>query len=316
MPNSIYSHFVGIDVSKSNLDVFVSMTNSFFSFPNDPSGFNLLLKSISPSNDTLVLVDLTGGYENLLVNYLFSNGFNVHRAQGRKVRLFISSYGQNAKSDKIDAKMLTIYGQKMQESLRLHQPSNNQLQELISRHQDIKDMLQKENNRKEHFNDKSAKRSIDYIIKALQKQLDSIEQEINKRINNSQELKQKAKAISSVKSVGQKTTMTLLAALPELGLINRRQIAALAGLAPFANDSGSCSKRRSTSHGRPLVKRSLFMCALVAIKHNLALKAFYQHLLNHGKVKMIAIVAVMRKLLIIINNRCKAFYAQRSFINV
>ncbi|MDR2066641.1 MAG: IS110 family transposase, partial [Endomicrobium sp.] len=82
MPNSIYSHFVGIDVSKSKLDVFVSMTNSYFSFPNDSSGINLLLKSISPTNDTLVLVDLTGGYENLLVNYLFSNGFNVHRAQG------------------------------------------------------------------------------------------------------------------------------------------------------------------------------------------------------------------------------------------
>jgi hypothetical protein len=96
------------------------------------------------------------------------NGFNVHRAQGRKVRLFISSYGQT-KSDKIDAKMLTIHGQKMQESLRLHHLSNNQLQELISRHKDIKDMLQKENNPKEHFIDKSAKRSVDSIIKALQK---------------------------------------------------------------------------------------------------------------------------------------------------
>lgn len=152
-----------------------------------------------------------------------------------------SSYGQNAKSDIIDAKMLNIYGQKMQESLRLHQPSNNQLQELISRQQDIKDMLQKENNRKEHFTDKSAKCSIDYIIKALQKQLLSIEHEINKRIDNDLELKLKSKAISCVKSIGQKTTMTLLAALPELGLINRRQIAALAGLTPFAKDSGSSS---------------------------------------------------------------------------
>jgi transposase len=108
--------------------------------------------------------------------------------------------------------------------------------------------------------------------------------------------------------------MTLLASLPELGLINPRQIAALAGLASFANDSGSFSKRRPTSHGRPLVKRCLFMCALVAIKHNLVLKAFYNLLLNSGKVKMIAIVALMRKLLIIINNRSKAFYAQSSFI--
>ena len=142
----------------------------------------------------------------------------------------------------------------------------------------LNDMLHKENNRKEHFH----------------------------------ELKNKAKLISSVKSVGKKTTMTLLAALPELGPINRRQIAALAGLAPFANDSVSSFKRRTTSHGRPLVKRSLFMCALVAIRHILALKAFYHHLVNRGKVKMVAIVALMRKLLIIINNRSKAFYIQSS----
>ena len=305
----LYSHFIGIDVSKSIFDVFLSNNNSFLSFSNDISGINSFLNSITPSSDCLVLVDLTGGYYNLLVNKLISKGFNVHRAQGRKVRLFISSYGQNAKSDKIDAKMLAIYGQKMQDSLLLHQPSNNQLQELLSRRQDINDMLHKENNRKEHFHDNSAKRSIDSIIKFLQKQLLSIEHEINQRINNDNELKDKAKVISSVKSVGKKTTITLLAALPELGHINRRQIAALTGLAHFANDS---CKRRATSHGRPLVKRSLFMRALVAIRHNLALKAFYLNLLNRGKLKMIAIVAVMRKLFIFINNRSKAFYIQSS----
>jgi transposase len=96
MSYPLYSHFVGIDVSKSNLDLFVSMTNSYFSFPNDASGINLLLKSISPTNDTLVLVDLTAGYDNLLVNTLYSKGFKVHRAQGPKVRLFISTYGQKA----------------------------------------------------------------------------------------------------------------------------------------------------------------------------------------------------------------------------
>jgi transposase len=253
MPKCVYSCFVGVDVSKSNLDLFVSKTNSSLSFLNHSSGINSLLKSISPTDDTLVLVDLTGGYDNLLVNTLYSKGFKVHRSQGRKVRLFISSYGQKAKSDKIDAKMIAIYGQKMQESLRLYKPNDTQLQELISRLQDIKNMLQKENNPKEHFFDKSAKQSIDSVIKVLQKQLDSIEQEINKRINNSQELKQKAKVISSVKSLGQKTTMTLLAALPELGFANRRQIAALAGLAPYANESGSCSKHPRTSLGRPIV---------------------------------------------------------------
>jgi transposase len=122
---------------------------------------------------------------------LYSKDFKIHTAQGRKLRLFISSYGQKAISDKIDAKMIAIYGQKMQESLRLYKPNDTQLPELISWLQDIKDMLQKEFNRKEHFSDKSAKDSINTIINVLQKQLDSIEQEINKRINNNQKLKQK-----------------------------------------------------------------------------------------------------------------------------
>ncbi|MDR0723856.1 MAG: transposase [Endomicrobium sp.] len=204
----------------------------------------------------------------------------------------------------------------MGKTLRLYKPNDTHLQELTSRLQDIKGMLQKEFNRKEHFFDKSAKDSIDTVIKFLQKQLDSIEQEINKCISNNQELKQKAKVISSVKCVGQKTTMTLLAALPELGLVNPRLIAALAGLAPYANDSGSCSKLPMTSLGRPIVKRCLFMCALVAIRNSPTLKVFYQRLLSNAKPKMVAIVAIMRKLLIFINNCCKAFYAQCSFINV
>jgi transposase len=309
---NLYANFIGIDVSKLKLDVYEAKSKKYLTVTNDKAGIKKVLESIKPSCDTLVLVDLTGGYESLTVNELFAKGFNVHRAQGRKVREFIKSYGQKAKTDKIDAKMLTVYGEKMQETLRLHQQQNNQLQELISRREDIKEMLIKEKNRKEHFNDQAAKHSINEVLKVLQKQLEAIEQEIKDRIDKDQELKEKAKVISSVKSVGEKTTMTLLAALPELGHANRREIAALAGLAPYANDSGSSSKRRRTSVGRPVVKRLLFMCAMVAIINNPALKAFYAKLLANGKMKMVAIVAVMRKLLVIINNRCKDFYFQRT----
>ncbi|MCA6073060.1 MAG: transposase, partial [Endomicrobium sp.] len=148
-------------------------------------------------------------------------------------------------------------------------------------------------------------------LSALQKQLEAIEQEIKERVNKDKELKAKAEAISSVKSVGEKTTMTLLAVMPELGKANRREIAALAGLAPYANDSGKTSKRRRTSAGRPLVKRMLFMCA---VRNNKNLKAFYEKLTNNGKLKMVAIVAVMRKLLVIINNCCKQYYLDKAYM--
>jgi transposase len=313
MPNVLYTEFVGIDVSKLKLDVYVSKSNKYFSVSNDESGIKSLLKQIKPSACQLVLIDLTGGYQAKAVKEFAINGYTVHRAEGRKVRQFIKSYGQKAKNDKIDAKMLTVYGAKMQETLRLHKHQDNQLQELVSRREDIKDMLQKERCRKERFTDIAAKRSLNKVIEVLEEQLKAIEKEIKDRLSKDEELKQKAKVIKSVKSVGDKTAMTLLAYMTELGKANRRQIAALAGLAPYANDSGQTSFKRRTSAGRPIVKRMLFMCALVAIKNNKDLKAFYERLISKGKMKMVAIVAVMRKLLVTINHLCKAFYIQRSF---
>jgi len=312
MPNVLYTEFVGIDVSKLKLDVYDTKNNKYFSVSNDKSGIKSLLKQIKPAACQLVLIDLTGGYEAQVTKAFALNGYNVHKAEGRKVRQFIRSFGQKAKNDKIDAKMLTVYGAKMQETLRLHQHQDNQLQELVSRREDIKAMLKQERCRKERFTDIAARRSLSKVIGVLQEQLEAIEQEIKERTNKDEELKEKAKVIKSVKSVGEKTTMTLLASMPELGKANRRQIAALAGLAPYANDSGQTSFKRRTTAGRPVVKQMLFMCAMVAIKNNKDLKAFYERLVSNGKMKMVAIVAVMRKLLIIINHRCKLFYAQRA----
>jgi len=314
MPN-LYANFIGIDVSKNKLDVYDTKNEKFYSVSNDQKGINHLIELFKPSADLLVLIDLTGGYEYLVTAAFFQEGFNIHKAQGLNVKQFVRSFGQKAKTDKIDAKMLTIYGAKMQESLRLYQPNDNQLKELISRLEDLKDMLRKENNRKEHFQDKAAKHSLSSSINFLKKQIEEIEVEIKQRIDKDKELKDKAKAINSVKAIGNKTTMILLAALPELGKANRNEIAALAGVAPYANDSGITNKRRRTSSGRPFVKKTLFMCALVAIVHNHQLKTFYQKLVSNGKQKLVAIVAVMRKLLIIINNVCKDFYAQRTFTN-
>jgi transposase len=312
MSNNLYVDFIGIDVSKNKLDVYDTKTKKTYCVNNDAKGIKELLENFKLNQDLLVLIDLTGGYEAEVVKQFHKKGYNVHRTQGRKVRQFILSFGQKAKTDKIDAKMLTIYGGKMQETLRLYGiGSNETLKELISRREDLKDMLQKENNRKERFDEKVTLRTIEF----LKEQISSIEEEIKEGIKNDPELKAKAKAISSVNSVGEKTTMSLLAALPELGKANRREIAALVGVAPFANDSGTIKKRRRTTAGRSVAKRMLFMCAMSAIRSNSVLKAFYEKIYSKRKIKMIALVAVMRKLLIIINNRCKDFYAQHNFTN-
>ena len=275
-----------------------------------------MLKNFIVSADLLVLIDLTGGYEKLVVSAFYKAGFNICLAQGRKVRQFSAAFGQKAKTDVIDAKMLTIYGAKMQETLRLYKPSNEILKELISRRQELLDMLQKENNRKEHFTNKTIKRSLNSTADFLKKQIELIEKEIKEHIDKDKQLKAKSQIINSITSVGNKTTLILIASLPELGQANRRQIAALTGLAPFANDSGISNKRRTTRHGRRLVKRTLFMCALSAVKYHSTLKAFYEKLIANGKQKMLALVALMRKLLIIINNSCKSLYLQNSFTNV
>jgi transposase len=304
-----FSSFIGIDVSKKKLDVFVSKSNKFIQVSNNKEGIASLIKSFTPSDTLLVVIDLTGGYEDLVVETFVSKGFNVHRAEGRKVRYFSSSYGQKAKTDKIDARMLTIYADKMQETLRLYSHQDNYLKQLQKRRQDIKNIIQQEKNRKEHSSDIAVERSIDNVIKYLTEQLGIIEQKMKDYVKNNELLSKKIKIISSVPAIGEQTAMTLLGNFSQLGQINRRQLAALAGLAPYPKDSGSISKKRRTSHGRACVKHFLFMCALTASRlKSSPLKAFYEKLLSVGKPKIVALVAVMRKLLIIVNNRCKVLY--------
>jgi transposase len=315
MPKSLYADFVGVDVSKNKLDVYETKNKKTFCVSNDEEGIKKLFSHIKASSSLLVLIDLTGGYETLAVKMFLSKGFNVHRLQGRKFNDFRKSCGQYAKTDKIDAKMFTIYGTKMQETLRLYQQENTNLKALLSRRQDILFMIQQEKNRKEHLTDKYIAQSIDAVIDTLAKQLTIIEQKIKENIDKDPELKEKAEIIDSVKSIGEKTTLTLITLFPELGKINRRQAASLAGLAPYAKDSGSIHNKRKTGIGRPLVKSALFMCVMTAIKYNTQLKNFYNRLINNGKPKKVAMVAVMRKLLIIINIRCKEFYFKRAVLN-
>lgn len=310
-----YTQFIGVDVGKLKLDVYDSNSCKYYSTENSKAGIKSLIKKFKAREELLVLIDITGGYETQVTESFLESGFNVHKAQGRKVRQFISAYGQRAKTDKIDAQMLTIYGDKMQETLRLYAGEDGELKELHSRWEELKEMVQKEKNRSEHFRNKKTRQSVEKTIEFLEKQLKKVERDIKKHIESEAELKEKGEVIKSVEGVGEKTTITLLTAMPELGKVNRQEIAALAGLAPYANDSGGTSKRRRTRNGRMVVKRMLFMCALGAVRRSRKLKEFYERLIGKGKAKMVALVAVMRKLLIIINNACKEYYASKEVIN-
>jgi len=216
--------------------------------------------------------------------------------------------GEHSKTDKIDAKMLSYYGEKFQENLRLFIPQEQDWQiikSLVNRREDLKDMLQKEKNRLKSPSNFAVKQSHKRLIKILEKDMLSLEEETNNLISKSELLSKKKEIMTNQTGVGEKVSNVLLADVPELGYLNRRQIASLVGVAPRARDSGNYSGYRRTGGGRKRAKKALFIAALVAVRYDKNLKAFYERLVANGK-KMVAITAVMRKIIVILNASVKS----------
>lgn len=302
--------FIGIDVSKYKLDIFNSSTGEFVEIDNSKAEIRKYIRALVLSEDLYVIIDLTGGYEALCVNEFYAKGFKVIRAEGRKVKSFARALGINAKTDKIDAHILAQYGEKCFESLRLYKPYNNQIKKLVMRLGDIKLLLQQEKNRlKAPDNMPIVTKSIKLFISVYEKEIKTLETEIEALIKQDAVLAKKYALMTEQKGIGKKVAFILLGLLPELGYLNRRQIAALAGVAPFAKDSGTLSGYRRTRTGRTDVKKALFIAALVAVKHDKKLSAFYTDLTGRGKKKLVAITAVMRKIIIILNAKSKPFCA-------
>lgn len=258
------------------------------------------------SEDLYIIIDLTGGYEALCVNEFYVKGYNIIRAEGRKVKAFARALGISAKTDKIDANILAQYGEKCFNTLRLYQPYNNQIKKLVMRLSDIKQLLQQEKNRlKAPDNMQIVTRSIKQLINIYEKEIAKLENEIEIIIENDEELRKKYKLLLEQKGIGKKVAYILLGLLPELGYLNRREIAALAGVAPFARDSGTINGYRRTGTGRIDVKKALFIAALVAIKYDEKMNLFYTNLTSRGKKKMVAVTATMRKIIITLNAKIK-----------
>jgi transposase len=304
----IFNYFIGIDVSKDKLDIYHSSKGQLCPIQNSKKDISAFIKTLQPQDDLLVVIDLTGGYELIAADLFYSAGFNVHRAEGRRVKAFARSFGQLAKTDPIDAGLLAEYGDKMQSHLRLYKPEDRRLTACVERLVDLKSILQQERNRIQAPNlIKPILKSLKSSIKYLEHEIGSLEQHAHELVSENKELKGKYEVLKAVSGIGENSALMLVVLLPELGHVNRRAIAALGGVAPYAHDSGKLEGHRTTRCGRRHVKSTLFMCALSARRYNAKMKVFADRLSLKAKAKRVVLTAVMRKLLISVNAKCKDF---------
>lgn len=304
-----YKHFIGIDIGKFSFVVVMHGNKAVDEYENTSSGIKEFIKTYKKQLPmSLCILETTGGYEMGVLLELCTHGFAVHRANTRKVKHFIKSYGNAAKTDKLDAKNLGLYGFERGTVLELFTPPSKQalsLYEMIQRRHDLKQMLVAEKNRLKSPRTDCVKESIQALIDILSLKLNEINEEISVLIEKDAVLSEKKKILKTIPGIGDIIAHELLILLPELGQLSRREIASLVGVAPRNNDSGSMKGYRRTTHGRAGVKPMLFMAAMAARNSNSSLKVFYNDLLARGKLKMVALVALMRKIIVIANARLK-----------
>lgn len=310
----MYQHFIGIDISKSDFVVALHGKKDVHTFSNNEIGYEKFFQIFCPLlPKALVILETTGGFEALLIAFLQKQQICVHRANTRKVKHFIHSLGKLGKSDKIDALGLAAYGYERQTSLALFQPKSSielEIQHAVERRIELKKMLVQEKNRLKAPIHTSLKASFERMIHLLQEELAQIEQLLKSLLASGEHLPEKMDIIQEIPGIGAITAISLLALLPELGQLNRREIASLAGVAPHPYESGKKIGYRKTRGGRQNIKPILFMAALTASRSKSQLGAFYQKLVLKGKKKMVALTALMRKILVIANAKLKAFIKQ------
>lgn len=302
-PKSI---FVGIDISKKHLDVAVTPAEKNLTFPNTEVGVQKLVRYLQNIQPQIILLEATGGYEYLVVAALREAQLPACCINPRQVRDFARSLGILAKTDKIAARVLAQFASRLHPEPRpLPDAAHQELKQLMTRRRQLLDMIQMEQNRLETSYSARVQHSIQTSRQSLQAQLQALEREIDDFFGQHPVWVDKEQLMRSTPGVGSKTSRILLAWVPELGTLNRKQIAALVGVAPFNRDSGQWRGQRWIIGGRSQPRRVLYMATLAALTHNAVIRQYYNHLLERGKAKKVAIVACMRKLLIILNAMLK-----------
>lgn len=297
--------YIGIDVSKSILDVFILPSKKCMQFKNTPVGIQKLIKKMKLIPNVSIVMEATGGYEKLTARELAKTELHVAVVNPRQIRDFAKALGKLAKTDAIDAQVIAMFAEKINPTPNVNCDENqHKIAENNDRRRQLIDMINMEKNRL-GLATTEQKKSINRVLKTLEKELDTINKAQEQVIRNSPEHLQKNELLQTIKGVGKVVAAAIIAELPELGNIHHRQITALAGLAPYNCDSGTLKGKRVIWGGRVSVRNALYMAALTATRYNAQIKAFYARLCQAGKPKKVALTACMRKLLIVMNSMIK-----------
>lgn len=294
--------FVGIDVSKDHLDVAVHPSGESFVVEQTTAGFDRLIARMRELAPSIIALEATGGFEAVAAAALADAGLAVAIVNPAQVRSFAKALGQHAKTDSVDAAVIAHFAEAVKlEARPLPDEATRLLADLVTRRRQIIEMIVAERQREKRMSTPRLRKSVIRLIKALEKELASLDADIDDVVRGTPAWREKEDLLASVPGVGPTIARTLIAGLPELGRLGRRQIAALVGLAPFARQSGKWRGQSFICGGRSAIRSALFMGAMVGKRFNPVLKAFFDRLVAAGKPKMVALIAVARKLLTILN---------------
>lgn len=298
--------YVGIDVAKAKLDIAVYSSDQPWTFANSDAGISRAVSCLRELKPALIVLEATGGIEVPLVAALAVAGLPVVVANPRQVRDFARATGRLAKTDTLDARTLAHFAAAIRPPLRpLPDAHTQEMAAILTRRRQLVEMLTAEGNRLGAARSKAVRRRISAHITWLEKELANVDDDLDSSIRKSPVWREKDNLLQSVPGVGPVLSTTLLAHLPELGNLNRRQIAALVGVAPFNRDSGNFRGKRAVWGGRSAIRAALYMATLVATRYNPIIRAFYHRLCAAGKPKKVSLTACMRKLLTILNAMLK-----------
>lgn len=297
--------WIGVDISKDNLDTYDLLHQVHAQYPNNAKGIEALLQSLEERANCAVVCEASGGYETLMAARLAEQGLRVSVVNPRQVRDFAKATGTLAKTDAIDAAIIARFGSLlMPPATVLPSQSEQQLKDWVTRRQQLVEMLSAEKNRKQQLKSIRSgplKDEVEAHIEWLKQRIQQLDAKIEQLSQQQSQWREDKALLTSVKGIGPVISTGLLAYLPELGRLSSKQAAALVGLAPFNRDSGRYRGKRTTWGGRAAVRSLLYMAALVAVRYNPPIRAFYEHLLAQGKLKKVALIACARKLLTCLN---------------
>jgi len=294
--------FVGIDVAKRQLDVHILPSAHTFSVARDAAGLERLVSTLRPHAPRLIVMEATGGLEVVVCAQLAAAGLAVAAINPRQIRAFAVALGRRAKTDRLDAAVIASFAERVRPDPRpLPDATTQALGELVTRRRQIVGMITAEGNRLQQGVDQRLQKRLKAHLVWLQRELSSIEDDLDRAIRNSPIWCAQADLLTSVPGVGPATARCLIAELPELGQLDRRRLAALVGVAPISRDSGARSGTRQIGGGRARLRAALYMATLVGVRHNKALAACHARLIAAGKRPKVALVACMHKLLLILN---------------